>query len=226
METVVESHSGAARFFQLETIAFYVTCVIIFNAAGQARGFARPVFSNMETFMLTTPPIRALLALSLILTATSGLVSAPRARWRTATEQELRRIIPARAPVIKENIETEMRTASGITDGRGHFIAGVVMITAGYSAQEKYSHFFIIQTALKVGDTVLEPGEYVFGSRRVDNDTLRVSFYRASSGETAAEADAHVNRKSAMVRSLLITAPVDGRATIQIGRFLLDYRIA
>jgi hypothetical protein len=176
--------------------------------------------------MLTTPFIRALLALSLTLAATGGLVRAQRARWRTATEQELGRIIPARAPVIKENIETELRTASGVTDGRGHFIAGVVMITAGYSAEGKYSHFFITQTALKVGEMVLEPGEYVFGYRRVDNDTIRVSFYRASSGETAAEADAHANRKSAMVRSLLITAPVDGRATIQIGRFLLDYRIA
>ncbi|HKE56269.1 MAG TPA: hypothetical protein VKB46_06200, partial [Pyrinomonadaceae bacterium] len=56
-------------------------------------------------------------------------------RWRTATEPELRKLIPARAPVIKENIETEFRTASGVTDGRGKFIAGVVIITAGYSAE-------------------------------------------------------------------------------------------
>ena len=41
------------------------------------------------------------------------------AGWRAASEQELRKIIPARAPVIKENIETEFRTASGVTDSVG-----------------------------------------------------------------------------------------------------------
>ena len=32
-----------------------------------------------------------------------------------------------------------MRTASGIVDERGHYIAGVVLLTAGYSADGKYS---------------------------------------------------------------------------------------
>lgn len=61
----------------------------------------------------------------------SRAAAVQRGRWRAPTEQELRKVIPARAPVIKENIETEFRTASGVTDGRGRFIAGVVMITAG-----------------------------------------------------------------------------------------------
>ena len=60
-------------------------------------------------------------------------------------------VVAARAPVIKENIETEFHTASGMTDGRG---------------------------------------------------------------------------RGSMVRSLLINPPNGGRATIQIGRFLLDYRLA
>ncbi len=59
-------------------------------------------------------------------------------------------MIPARAPVISERIETEFRTASGITDGKGHSIAGVVLITAGYSADGKYSHYFVSQVPLKV----------------------------------------------------------------------------
>ncbi len=76
------------------------------------------------------------LASALLLSAGAGRVAvAQRARWRAAGEQELRKVLPARAPVIKENIETEFRTASGVTDGRGRFIAGVVMITAGYSAE-------------------------------------------------------------------------------------------
>src|SRR6185503_3356343 len=79
------------------------------------------------------------------------------AGWRAASEPELRKIIPARAPVIKENIETEFRTASGVTDGQGKFIAGVVMITAGYSAEGKYSHFFIAQVPVQVGDFSLSP---------------------------------------------------------------------
>lgn len=146
-------------------------------------------------------------------------------RWRAATEQELRRVVPARAPVVKENIETEFRTASGVTDGRGHFIAGVVMITAGYSAEGKYSHFFITQTPLRIDDLLLQPDEYVFGYQRLDSETMRVVFHKASSGKVVGEAKARLNQKSSAVRSLLISPPAGGRGSIQIGRFLLDYRL-
>ncbi|HMH45958.1 MAG TPA: hypothetical protein VK557_20890, partial [Pyrinomonadaceae bacterium] len=104
--------------------------------------------------------LNILLAASLVLANSAGTVPEHRPRWRAATEPELRKLIPARAPVVKENIETEFRTASGVTDGRGKFIAGVVMITAGYSAEGKYSHFFITQTPLKLGTMLLAPGEY------------------------------------------------------------------
>jgi hypothetical protein len=152
-------------------------------------------------------------------------MAASRARWRAATEPELRKLIPVRAPVMKENIETEFRTASGVTDDRGRFIAGVVMITAGYSAEGKYSHFFITQTPLKVGSIDLTRGEYVFGYQRINNDTIRVSFYRASSGESVGDVDAHVNRRSTMVRSLLISPPIGDKGTVQVGRFVFDYRV-
>ncbi|MCM3871665.1 MAG: hypothetical protein ND895_13365 [Pyrinomonadaceae bacterium] len=147
------------------------------------------------------------------------------ARWRAANESELRRIIPARAAVITENIETEFRTASGVTDGKDRFIAGVVMITAGYSAEGKYSHFFITQAPLSIDNTLLQPGEYVFGTQRTGNDAIRVSFYRASNGEKTAEVEARINRKSSGVRSLLIMPPVGGKALIQIGRFTFEYRV-
>ena len=39
--------------------------------------------------------------------------------WRQATDAELASLLPARAPVEKEHIETEMRTASGIVNSRG-----------------------------------------------------------------------------------------------------------
>src|SRR5205814_7872423 len=122
-----------------------------------------------------------LISSALLFANSTGPTRAVRARWRIATEPELRKLIPARAPVIKENIETESRTASGVTDGRGKFIAGVVMITAGYSAEGKYSHFFITQTPLKIGNMDLQPGQYVFGYQRVDDDTIHLTFYRASS---------------------------------------------
>jgi hypothetical protein len=169
--------------------------------------------------------INVMIATALILTSSTGTARAVRARWRTAAEAELRKLIPARAPVNKENIETEFRTASGVTDGRGKFIAGVVMITAGYSAEGKYSHFFITQAPLKIGSMLLQPGEYVFGYQRISNDFIRVSFYRASSGEAIGTVDAHVNRKTSMVRSLLISPPVDGRAMIQVGRFVFEYKL-
>ena len=169
--------------------------------------------------------INIMVAAALVFASSAGTARPVRTRWRTATEPELRKLIPARAPVNKENIETEFRTASGVTDGRGKFIAGVVMITAGYSAEGKYSHFFITQTPLKIGSMLLPPGEYVFGYQRINNDVIRVSFYRASSGEGVGTVDAHVNRRSALVRSLLISPPADGRASIQIGRFFFEYRL-
>ena len=170
--------------------------------------------------------INILISSTLIFANLGGPARAVRVRWRAATETELRKLIPARAPVIKENIETEFRTASGVTDGRGKFIAGVVMITAGYSAEGKYSHFFITQAPLKIGSMLLQPGEYVFGYQRINNDIIRVSFYRASSGESIGTVDAHVNRKSSLVRSLLISPPVGGRASIQVGRFFFEYKLS
>ena len=157
--------------------------------------------------------------------AICSVVYAPPTHWRVATEAELKKIIPARAPVIKENIETEFRTASGVTDGHGKFIAGVVMITAGYSAEGKYSHFMTTQVALKVGDLNLQPGDYVFGYQRKDADTIDIAFYRAVNGDSVGSVEAHVNRKSAMVRSLLISPPARDKGTIQVGRFVFEYRI-
>ena len=162
---------------------------------------------------------------TLLLLITVVVLANAAAGWRIASEPELRKVIPARAPVIKENIETEFRTASGVTDGRGKFIAGVVMITAGYSAEGKYSHFFIAQIPMKVGDFSLEPGEYVFGYQRKTPDSITVTFYRASSGDTVGEVEAFRNRKSSMVRALLIQPATGGKGTIQVGRFVFDYHV-
>ena len=135
-------------------------------------------------------------------------------------------MLPSRAPVIKENIETEFRTASGATDGRGRFIAGVVMITAGYSAEGKYSHFFLTQAPLRVGDIELPAGQYVFGYARASDDSIRVSFYRAATGDPVGDVEARRStRKGGGVRSLLINPPVAGRANIQVGRFVFEYRV-
>jgi hypothetical protein len=162
---------------------------------------------------------------SLLLISMISFSNAAAPGWRIASEPELRKIIPARAPVIKENIETEFRTASGVTDGRGKFIAGVVMITAGYSAEGKYSHFFIAQVPMKVGEFSLEPGEYVFGYQRKTPDSISVTFYRASSGDAVGEVEAFRNRKNSMVRALLIQPAAGGRGTIQVGRFVFDYHL-
>ena len=170
--------------------------------------------------------LRVFLSSLILVAAGAGEAAASRARWRGATPQELKGVIPARAPVNKENIETELRTASGVTDGRGRFIAGVVMITAGYSAEGKYSHYLLTQVPLRVGDFQLAPGQYVFGYRRTGDETIRVSFYRAATGEAVGETDAHRNRKSSMVRSLLINPPVGGKANMQVGRFIFEYRVS
>jgi hypothetical protein len=154
----------------------------------------------------------------------SQTVFAGASQWRTASEEELRALIPARAPVISERIETEFRTASGITDGKGHFIAGVVLITAGYSADGKYSHYFISQVPLKVGDFLLVPGQYLVGWVR-GQDSLKVTFYLAQSGKPVGQVEAKRNLSITRVESLRIWPPGD-KSVIQLGRFTVGFTLA
>jgi hypothetical protein len=99
------------------------------------------------------------------------------------------------------------------------------MITAGYSAEGKYSHFFIAQVPIQIGEFSLTPGEYVVGYQRKSADSITVTFYRASSGDKVGDVEALRNKKSSMVRALLIQPASGGRGTIQIGRFIFDYHL-
>jgi hypothetical protein len=144
------------------------------------------------------------------------------AAWRVASSGELKALIPPRATVEKERIETELRTASGITNGRGKSIAGVLLITAGYSAQGKYSHFLIVQSPLRVGDVELKTGEYVFGYRR-NGDALDVSFYESASGRPLGTVQARREAQRKVV-SFRIVPPREG-SLMQLGRFVMPYRI-
>jgi len=144
--------------------------------------------------------------------------------WRAASEAELKEIIPARAPVGSERIETEFRTASGITNGKGQFIAGVVLITAGYSADGKYSHFFLVQAPLKIGAMRLPPGNYVFGWRHEENDALRVKFYEAQSGKFLGMIDARRNSTIGKIESFHLFPPGE-KSIVQIGRFAFPYQL-
>jgi hypothetical protein len=144
--------------------------------------------------------------------------------WHSASEEELRSLIPARAPVISERIETEFRTASGITDGKGHAIAGVVLITAGYSADGKYSHYFVSQVPLKIGDFLLPPGQYLIGWVR-GQDSLKVTFYLAQSGKAVGEVEATRNLSITRVESFRIWPPAD-KPLIQLGRFTFSYALS
>jgi hypothetical protein len=159
--------------------------------------------------------------LFLVIACTAGF--AQKSTWRQATDAELAALLPARAPVEKEHIETEMRTASGIVDRHGHYIAGVVLITAGYSAEGKYSHFLVIQAPMKIGGISFKPGEYVFGYSH-DGDALNVHFNVASTGALVGTATAHKLPGTGRVESLRIWSPSD-KSLFQIGRFALPYEI-
>ena len=143
--------------------------------------------------------------------------------WRAATPKELQALLPARATVEKEHIETEMRTASGITDGKGRYVAGLVLITAGYSADGKYSHFLVAQAPIRVGDLMLGAGEYVFGWQR-EGEALNVHFYEAATGVLRGSAMATYIQKDHRVESFKVWPP-GGRSIIQIGRFGIAYRL-
>jgi hypothetical protein len=148
----------------------------------------------------------------------------PKSAWRSATEKELQTLLPARAPVEKERIETEMRTASGITDGKGAFIAGVVLITAGYSAEGKYSHFMVAQAPIEIGEIKLAPGEYVFGYRR-SGEVLEVSFYEAASGKELGKTAARLQNRKGRIQSFRISPPAE-RSVIELGRFEMPYKLS
>lgn len=166
--------------------------------------------------------MRRWMVLVSLLAASFGYVHA-QTTWRAASEKELQSLIPARAPVQQERIETELRTASGITNGKGKYIAGVVMITAGYSAEGKYSHFFLTQAAVKIGTFTLTPGNYVFGYEHKE-DVLLVKFYEAATGKQLGEVEATLNPGITRVESFRIWPPND-HALIQIGRFSFGYQL-
>lgn len=149
-----------------------------------------------------------------------------RTSWRVATPAELQAVLPARAPVVRERIETEMRSASGITDGHGKYIAGVVLITTGYSAYGKYTHFFLTQVPLTIGNFTLQPGTYLIGWKRASegHNALDVEFYDSSSGLLLGTVEAKPNPGIHRVESIRIWPPSD-RSLIQIGRFTFSYRI-
>ncbi len=167
-----------------------------------------------RTFALIVFPF--LLAPALVFSQTK------RTAWRPATEAELKLVIPPRAPVEKERIETELRTASGITDGKS-FVAGVVLITAGYSADGKYSHFLLTQTPVKIGNMKLEPGNYVFGWQK-NVDSLSVKFFAAQTGKFLGTVSAVRNSRIGRIESFHIYPP-DDKSSFQIGRFAFPYSL-
>ncbi len=151
---------------------------------------------------------------------------AAQGKWRAATEKELAALLPARAPVEKEQIETDLRTASGVTNGKGKSFAAIVIITAGYAAEGKYSYFLTTQVPVKMGDFTLQPGEYVFGQRRIDTTTIEVKFHAAASGKELGAVKAQRGEARGAIRSILIAPPKGGTGSFSLGRFVFPYTIS
>ncbi|MGB6973651.1 MAG: hypothetical protein WBD67_03105 [Terracidiphilus sp.] len=161
------------------------------------------------------------LILALFLLLTVPALRAEKTTWRQATDAELESILPARAQVVKEHIETEMRTASGVKNNHGQYIAGVVLITAGYSADGKYSHYLMVQVPIRVGGVELKPGDYILGWVR-DGETIRVHLNVATTGDLVGNTVAQRMAPHTRVESLKIWPPGD-KSLIQIGRFGIPY---
>ena len=163
-----------------------------------------------------------LLCVALVIPATAQKPQAE--QWRAATAAELEAVLPARAPVEKEHIETEMRTANGIINSHGQIIAAVVLITAGYAADGKYSHFLLIQSPLVLdGHVTLKPGSYVVGWRRSD-EGLEVHFFHSATGQEVGVGIARTSPGTTRVESFHIWPPNEHK-DIQIGRFFLPYSL-
>jgi hypothetical protein len=167
-----------------------------------------------RTFAIFLAPLAALfLSVNLLAAQT----------WRPATQAELNAWIPARAPVVKEQIETESRTATGIVDNAGKYIAGAVLITSGYSANGKYSILLITQVPLKIGTASLVPGQYVFGWQRV-NESLEVLFYEAATGRLLGKAEATRDDTRRKIESFQILPPSE-HSLMLVGRFGFHYEV-
>jgi hypothetical protein len=145
-----------------------------------------------------------------------------KSEWNAATRTQLEAALPARALVEKERIETEMTSASGVIDGRGRVIAAVVLITAGYAAQGKYSHYLLTQAPIRIGKNIsLAPGAYVVGWMRTDQG-LMVHIYQAETGKERGTVLARPQTQHAPVVPVKIWPPSE-RSMIQIGRFMFPY---
>jgi hypothetical protein len=153
----------------------------------------------------------------------ANMPSQTRTPWRAATSTELEAALPARALVGAERIETEMRTANGIVDGHGHMIAAVVLITAGYAADGKYSHYLLVQAPVVLSGQTLPAGTYVVGWSRV-KDGLAVHIFDAASGAERITVIATPIVGSHRVESFHIWPPSE-RSVIQIGRYMIPYVI-
>jgi len=176
----------------------------------------------------TMTPLRLLIAAAFFLSSMTLAAAPPQhdphvTAWHQSTEDELKAVIPARAPVISERIETEARTASGITDSKGHIVAGVLLITAGYSANGKYSYFLLTQTPLKIADKTLPPGNYLIGWTRSDTE-LFVTLSDAATGKPEVEVTATRNPEIHRVESFHISPP-SALSVIQLGRFSFPYSL-
>ncbi len=163
------------------------------------------------------------LVLFLLIFLPTSVQAQAKSGWRSATTEELNAVLPLRAPVEKERIETEMRTASGIVNSHGKVMAGVVRITAGYSADGKYSHYLVVQAPITIAEITLAPGSYVFGWQRTD-EGLAIKFYEATSGVERGTATAHRMTQGSRVESFRLWPPGD-QSILQIGRFSLPYRL-
>lgn len=163
------------------------------------------------------------MTLALFVGVTTNALPQTRTPWRAATAAELEAALPARALVGTERIETEMRTATGIVDDHGHVIAAVVLITAGYAADGKYSHYLLVQTPIVLADQNLPAGTYVVGWSRLE-DGLALNIFDAASGAERITVTAKPITGSHRVESFHIWPPSE-RSIIQIGRYMVPYTV-
>lgn len=178
----------------------------------------------MRFLHISPQPLRRFaITLAFFFSFTANALPQTRTPWRVATANELEAALPARALVGTERIETEMRTATGIVDDHGHVIAAVVLITAGYAADGKYSHYFLVQAPILLSDHNLPAGTYVVGWSRLD-EGLAVHIFDAASGAEKITVIAKPIAGSHRVESFHIWPPSD-HSMIQIGRYMIPYAV-
>src|SRR5690242_3764428 len=109
--------------------------------------------------------MRPSLRLALIIGALCSALAFAQAKPGVLSADEVKHLAPATYFFAGQSAPVQLRNSSGFRSADNKLVLVGLVDTSGYAAdvQQKYMGFFITEAKLKVGDAVINPGQYGFG---------------------------------------------------------------